>query len=157
MHVKNSKTAQDARRKLKTICFKISLANRMQMHEKLLTRRLKDNNDARWYVHELARMRTQLRAVEFVIKDKLYNLALLRNSLPRLGNLTISLEAQIDFRFIEHLHARIKKEETRQKVADDIDAKANTVQPCSSKRRFHEKPKKTPTSLSCKKKGHKTS
>lgn len=77
----------------------------MRLYEKLRTLRLQDDDDARQHVHELSRMPTQLRMVGTVVDDTLYKLALLRSLSTRFENLTVALEAQPDFLFIEGLHA----------------------------------------------------
>lgn len=93
VHVENSKTARDAWRKLKSTYTEPSAANRMLLHEKLLTSRQQDGDDARQRVHELAKTRTQLCVVGVVIHDTLYKPALLHRLSTRFENLWVALEA----------------------------------------------------------------
>lgn len=96
----------------------------MRLYEKILTLRLGDGTDICNHVHDMARNRTQLRAVGVEIEDPFNKLAVLRSLSSTFDCLAVALEAQIDSLPVEDLNARIFREASRQLKTVDTDAKA---------------------------------
>ncbi|CAN8067511.1 unnamed protein product [Agarophyton chilense] len=155
IHVVDCSSSREAWKKLRAIYAEPSVANRMRLYKKLLMLHLGDADDVRMHVHDMARTRSRLRSVGVKIDDTLYKLALLRSLTSRFDSLVVALETQIDALSIEDLHARIYREELRQKKMVENEAKALRVQFDGPTKRQNEKSKIA--CFYCKKKGHKIS
>lgn len=153
VHIADCLDSKAAWQKLRRIYAEPSVANRLRLYEILLTLRLMDSDDVRAHVQKLARTRTQLAAVGVKIDDTLYKLALLRSLSSRFDSLTVALEAQIEAMSIEDLHARVYREDTRQK--SNLDTGSNALRAHVNTSKSSRTDKSNMSCFYCKKKGHK--
>ena len=152
IHIEECKTSREAWEKLIGIYAEPSAANRMRLYERLLTLRFPPGGNSRQHVQLFASTRTELRAVGISIDDTLYKIALLRSLSSSFEGLSIALEAQMDEISIDDLHARIYREEARQKAAAGSHAAALSTRSNDTRRpRFDKRKMKC---YHCGKKGH---
>ena len=118
IYVQDAATAKEAWENLASVYNNPGTANKMYLQEKLMTAKLEEGKSIKTHIEEMRRTVSQLAGFNVKVSNDEYKLALLR-SLPRnYESLIVTLEKLIDQLGIEDIHARLLREEARQKTVD---------------------------------------
>ena len=123
--VQDAKTAREARDNSAAVYENPGAANKMYLQEKLMTAKLEEEKSVKAHIEEMRRIVSQLAGLGVKTTEDEYKLAILRSLPSNYESLVVTLENLIDQLGIQDVHARLLREEARQKSSGEHSSQAN--------------------------------
>lgn len=124
IYVQDAETAEEAWDNLAAVYDNPGTATKMYLQEQLMTAKLGHGNPVKAHIEHLRGVVSQLTDIGYKVSDDECKLALLRSLPSSFESIVVTLENLIDSLKIEDIHARLLREEARQKLQNGADKRS---------------------------------
>lgn len=151
VYVESCTTGTEAWQSLAEVYENKGMANKMDTEERFTSKRLHEGESAKQHIEELKRLKTKLKQLGVEKTKEEYIMRLLRSLPKSYESLVVTLENIAEKLSIEEIHARVLREESRQKMSEDQEKSGSLLQGKAN----YQKPRFPFNCHYCGKKGHK--